>query len=257
MTILFRAKINEGYTVKVLSELLQNVIKTACFVLTRHGITFRMMDSHRQILIDIDLERDNFNIYELHQEKMFLGLNLNHLYKMLKSIKKKDSLCMMVESENPSHLKLIVYPKENNQITTSSIHIQNIQNIDIDVPTGYTHPVLVPSSDYQRTLKDMNNIGNTINIAMKSHSVNISCVANGIYSRSVVFGEFDDETPVRFSENFNIDLFIRIIKLSGISNTIHFYTKENLPLCIKTKVGQLGTIRIFIKSQRQIEQDSI
>lgn len=256
MTFLFKAKTEEGYTIKILSELLQNVIKTACFVFTPDCILFRMMDSHRQILVDIKLERDNFNIYELKRDTIFVGLNLNHLYKMLKSMKKKDALCLAIEENEPTQLKLIVYPKENNRIATSSIHIQNVQNIDIDIPTGYTNPVLVSSSDYQCTLKDMNNIGSEINLSMRKHSVKLSCVANGIYSRQVLFGEFDDDSDVRFCETFNIDLFIRIIKLSGISNTIQFYGQQDLPLCVKTNVGQLGNIRIFIKSQSQIEKDS-
>ena len=53
MPQLFKAKTNEGYTMKILAELLQHNIKTACFDIDDKSIRLRMMDSHRKILLDV------------------------------------------------------------------------------------------------------------------------------------------------------------------------------------------------------------
>ena len=50
MSIYFKAKTREGYSIKILAELLQHNIKTACFKITKEGIFLRMMNSHRRIL---------------------------------------------------------------------------------------------------------------------------------------------------------------------------------------------------------------
>ena len=55
MPYLFKAKTTEGYTIKILAELLQHNLKTACFVIEPTGISLRQMDSHRHVLIDIHL----------------------------------------------------------------------------------------------------------------------------------------------------------------------------------------------------------
>ena len=259
MTIIFKAKTNEGYTIKVLAELLQNIVRTACLVVSHDGITIRMMDSHRYILFDIDLKNTNFNIYELSiSDSLYVGINLGHFYKMLKSIKKKDALMFTINDNEMSKLVLTVFPKENNRISESDICIQTIQHISVPLPTGYTNPVIIPSGDYQRTLKDMNNIGNTLTITMKKYSLTITTSAPGIYGKSVLFGELDDDTPEHYCETFDMDQFIRILKISGLCKNLQMYSgSKSLPLMIVSNIGQLGTISIYIKSQEQIRIDNI
>ena len=63
MTIIFRAKSQEAYVLKILAELLANNIKTGCFVIDNDGISLRMMDHHRRILIDLKLKAENYIIY--------------------------------------------------------------------------------------------------------------------------------------------------------------------------------------------------
>lgn len=258
MTITFKAKTNEGYTVKVLSELLQNNVRIACLIINEKGITMRMMDSHRYILIDIVLKNTNFNIYDISGNEMYLGINLGHFYKMLKSIKKKDALLLSIDDNNPDDLKLTVFPKENNRIVSSNVRIQTVQHISIPLPEGYDNPVIIPSGDYQRTLKDMSNIGETLTIAMKKYSLTISCAAQGIYSREVLFGELDDESPEYYRESFNIEQFSRILKISGLSKNLQvFRGSKDRPLLIVSQIGQLGTISIYIKSQEHIRIESM
>ena len=145
MTVIFKAKTHCAYTIKILAELLQNNIKTACFELDEDGIKLSMMDHHETILIKLSLESENFTLYKFKlKEKKFLGINLNHFHRMLKSIKKKDSLQLFINDEFPNDLGIKVIPKENNRITTSFIKIQEKQNISIEVPNGYDKPVIVP-----------------------------------------------------------------------------------------------------------------
>ena len=126
---IFKAKTQEGHTIKTLAELLQHCVKTACFVVDEDSIRLRMTDSHRRILIDVDLRSSNFQIYRYTapSHKIYMGINLNHFHKMLKSIKKKDSIILFIDQENPTDLGIQVIPKENNRVTTSYIKIQNIQ----------------------------------------------------------------------------------------------------------------------------------
>ena len=132
MTIIFKAKTQEGYTIKILAELLQHNIKTACLEIDKTGIALRMMDTQQRILIDLKLDYENFSIYKYKlKEKSFLGINQNHFHKMLKSIKKKDSVVLFIDDENPTDLGIEVLPKEKNRVTTSYVKIQNIQTSNI------------------------------------------------------------------------------------------------------------------------------
>lgn len=260
MTIIFKAKTREGYALKVLAELLQNNIKTACFEVDEKGIRLRMMDHHRTILIDLELDADSFSVYKYKSvDKLFLGINLTHFHKMLKSIKKRDSIQFFIDDTAPTDLGIKVIPKENNRVTTSFIKIQNIQNLDIDLPDNYGKPVIVPSGEFQKMCKGLTHISNLTHITAKGFLIRFSSDAGGVMKRSTDFGETedsdneeeentDDEEP-EYSEDFDTEQLIRIIKLAGLSPTMQIYPKSNNPLLFRSTVGSIGKISIYLKSK--------
>jgi len=266
MTIIFKAKTCEGYVMKVLAELLQNNIKTACFEVDDSGIRLCMMDHHRMILIQLEMEADNFTIYKYRKdEKMFLGINLLHFHQMLKSIKKRDSVEFFIDDKSPTDLGIKVIPKENNRITTSYVKIQGHQNLRIDVPEGYSKPIIVPSGEYQKMCKGMVRIGNTVKITSKGFQIRFTCDAGGVMKRVTEFGEPEDsdvesdddekDDVYDYSEDFKTDQLTRITKLAGLSQTMQIYPQDGTPLLFRSNIGSLGKISIYIKSEQQIQRE--
>jgi proliferating cell nuclear antigen len=259
MTILFKAKTNEGYIIKIMAELLQNNVRIACLKLQRDGISIRMMDSNRFVLLDLDMKNTNFNVYELSEDltessnEINIGVNLGHLYKMLKSIKKKDALMLSIDKNDMDNLILTIFPKESKRVIRSVIRIQPVQHICIPLPDGYKHPVIISSNDYQQTVKDMSSIGDCVIVAMKKYSLTLSCSAQGIYSKDVLFGEEEDESKEYYRDEFNMEQFTRVIKIAGLGEKIQIYGgNAQLPLKLSTQIGNLGTISIYIKSKQHI-----
>ena len=262
MTIIFKSKTHEGYIFKVLAELLQNNIKNACLKIDKNGISLCQMDNHRTILISFFLEAINFSIYKFKPSKpMLLGINLTHLYKMLKMIKKKDCIQLYIDDKNPTDLGIKVIPKENNRITTSFVKIQDIQNIDIDIPEGYSKPVIVPSVEFQKMAKDLSNISDTVNIYAKNFQIRFVCDAGGVMKRQVDFGENGDsdsdtsdemEEDMKYQQDFKTEHFTKIMKIAGLSNNLQIFPKNNFPLLFKSQIGSLGKINIFVKSIQDI-----
>ena len=257
---IFKAKTQEGHTIKTLAELLQHCVKTACFVVDEDNIRLRMVDSHRRILIDVNLLSTNFQIYKYNapESKIYMGINLNHFHKMLKSIKKKDSIILFIDSANPHDLGIQVLPKENNRVTTSYIKIQHIQHLDIELPDGYSRPIIVPSNEYQKMCKEMNNISTTIQVTAEEYKIRFLCDAGSVYKREVTFGDMESEEQDdanQYDEVFDTEQLSRIIKIAGLGSSLQIYPKTDLPLLLRSSVGQLGSLSIYIKNKTQIEED--
>jgi len=266
MTVTFKCKTGEAYHIKVLAELLTNNLKTGCFEVCDNGIKLRMFDHHRKTLVDLELLSENYSIYKFKSdEKFYLGLNLNHFHKMLKSVKKKDSLQLFINSETPNELGIKTIPKENTRITTSGIKIQSIQNLDIDCPQGYGKPVIVPSAEFQKMCKDLSSIGSTnIKVVAKNFHIEFIADADGILKRKVVFGEDedsdtednDDVSSPEYTATFATDQLSRITKLSGLSATMQIFpATADLPLLFKSTIGSLGKISIYIKSKELSDKE--
>ena len=104
MKHIFKAKTNEGHTIKILTELLLHIVKTACFTITPEGLNLAMMDTQQKILVKVELSQKNFSIYKFRgeQKSIQVGLNVAHLHKMLRTIKKKDSIKFKRFNKNDS-----------------------------------------------------------------------------------------------------------------------------------------------------------
>lgn len=263
MTIIFKAKTTNAYHIKLLAELLANNLKIAHFVIDKTGIRLCKMDHHRRILVDFILRAENFSLYKFKKDKMHVGINLNHFHKILKTIKKKDSLQLFIDDDSLTNLGIKVIPKENNRITTSYITIQEAQEIDIELPKITGRHVLITSSEFQKMIKDMSIIGNTINISSKGFSIAFSSNNDGVMRRVVEFGEIDcsdedttdSEDNEDYVQNFSTEQLLRITKITGLSPVLKIF--PNNPLLFRTNIDSMGEISIYIKSKEQLDQEAI
>jgi len=254
-SLIFHTKTTEAYYIKILVELLMNNIKVAHFEIDNQGIRLCMMDAHRRILINLNLFSDNFTYYKQEgPSKLYIGINLSHLHRMCRSIKKKDHLELFIEKSNPTKLAIRVIPKDNNRITTSYIIIQSVQELAIDVPTDYGKPVIVSSSEFQKMCKDMSSIGNITNVKAREFNIIFSTETDGLFERTVEFGETNlQNQEISYNQNFVTEQLLRITKIAGLSSKLKIFVGN--PLLLKTNVGTLGEISLYIKSKEYIDDD--
>jgi hypothetical protein len=107
-------------------------------------------------------------------------------------------------------------------------------------------------------IKDMNNIGSTIVVSSKNRQVKFNCESESVYSREVLFGEFDaDASSSDIKQVFDTEMLTRISKIAGLNSTMQIFQSEGLPLLITSSVGNLGRISIYLKSRDQIEKDEM
>lgn len=255
--VVFRAKSQDGYVFKIISELLQNIFKNICIEIYADRMSLRSVDSNNKILVDMEFNAESFNLYylqqEFHDKPLYIGILPSQLYKMLKLMKKKDALELRIDRDDLQTLKLIIYPKENTRIIKSSIRTHIVQNVKIPLPVGYQGPVNIQSNEYQQAIKDMSNISNTLTIRMKSYSVMFNCHLDHMFYREVHFGEVDDQTVEYFYDDYDIEQFTRTLKITGLSKTIHMYAgNKNLPIKISSAISTIGHISIYLKSKAQI-----
>lgn len=258
MSVIFKARTTDSYVIKILIELLQNNINIGCFVLKKNGISLRMMNTNKTILFNIDLDGEQFDRYVFTpKENMHIGLNLGLLYKMIRTIKKKDTIQFVINNKNINELRIKVIPKENNRVTTSCVKIQSTQNLKIDLPKNYSNVSIIQSNDYQKMCKTMSQIGNKIQISTKSNYVGFSCDTGELITRQVEFGSLDDsdsesenknnETKKLLVQRFDIQRLVSTSKLASLSKRIHVLSHNDLPLCFKLNIGLIGKLSIFIK----------
>ncbi len=258
---IFFCKTTEGFIIKTLAELLQNNIKNGCLIVSKKSVMFRMTDSNRKILIDFEMLSENFSQFKYKNASlMSIGLNFSHFYKMVKNIKKKDSVVLFIEEDKPTELGIKVIPKEKNRVTTSFVKIQNLQSLDIELPSGYNNAIIIPSNEYIKMIKDLNNMGgNTISVTSTSNIIKFGCMSNGVYSRDIVFGDPEDSADdqhEKVHQEFETEQLIRISKVSGLSSQIQIFQATDLPVLFRSNIGNLGKISVYLKD-KTLQEDNM
>ena len=251
MSYLFKAKTNEGYVLKIITEILLLNLKSCCFTLSEEGIYLNQMDTQGKVLFNMKLLAINFEVYTFnYSETKNIGLNLAYLHKMLKTVKKKDKLELFIKTDNETQFGIRVTPNDNSRVTTSYITIHNLQNIDIKAPEIDTKPTLISASDFQKTMKEMNSIGTLLEVIKTKNTITFKCISNNIYSKEITFGEYNEseEDDILYIDKFNTETFYKIMKLSGVCKNILIYAKKEQPLLVKNKLGDIGEMSILIKS---------
>lgn len=255
----FRAKTVEAYTIKSLSEVLQNILTDVCFIFDKDCIKLLTIDNRKppHLLVSLKMFGDSFDEYYC-PKTLSVGINLQHLYKMLKSVKKKDNIMLFISKSNPGLLGITTIQADTGQPVTSHIKIQKLAQVATEIPDDYSHPIHISTSTFQKMCKDMQSISNETQLYAKGSYLRFSCDVEGMYNREVPFGEFEEELDAsEYEDTFHTKSLSQLIKVSGLNNRMQIYTPPanselDIPLKISINTGQLGKLEIYIKSIIQI-----
>lgn len=252
MVKILKIKTKEGFNIKILSEILQNYITNSCFEFTASGISLRQENTDSSVFVDLFLEKDKFLHYESLRDNIQLGINLMHLHKMLAHVKKKDEIKMIVDEKDPSKFNITVKHFEKNRKTRSFLNITRMQPVKISMEDErYEQPFIISSSEFQKTLKDLNSLGKVIEIETSKNWIKFSSNGEEIYSREVIFGKKRDGDII-LKQTFDTSLLTQLVKISNLSVNVQIYTCDKLPLKIKFQVGTLGTMAVYIESKERM-----
>jgi proliferating cell nuclear antigen PCNA len=261
---LFRAKTKESdaFVIKILGELLSNVVTWSPFTVTEKGISLNQRDDSNQQWIEILLNKSDFHVFKCEKPINFL-VHSNTFYKMLKTIKKKDTITLFITEADPLRLGITVEQQtEKNKVTTYikiSYHQPEDIHLGADNTTEYGSPLIISSKEFQK-LKILQPISETIKIKSNEGKLTFSCDAGELVERELVINTEDEEEsemlPNNYEQTYTTETITQLTKCAGQSgNTVHIFIQRDLPLKIKMRAGNLGELIIYIKSKEMIEME--
>lgn len=207
---IFYADAAKGYTIKVLIDVLAGSLSRTSIRLKNKGIFIKDADAKKHMLFYISLLREKFRSFRCTKEMMF-SLNLKHLQKMVRNVKKKDSMILFIEKSKPDKLGISIRPeggatRRSSRTETMYITIQKDSNDiveDFRLPEihetdegkeikVYGHPMVIEAPDFQK-IKKFSSIGKEVMVKIqRSNYISFYCDSGEIYSDELSFGEIHD-----------------------------------------------------------------
>lgn len=261
---------HEPGILKTLIEVLKDLIPEANidFISNGEEKTMKILATDRlqTILINLQIDGNNFCKFECAKEELTLGVNMANLFKFIKSVDKDDLLKLFVDSDNVNNLNIVIESMNIDSKQENQIRLMDLEENKFDVgEMKFEAIITMDSSEFHKTCRDMNTCsGENIEILCLKDKLELKCnsvIGNRkwIYKNS---RDSDNLTPTKNKKKigikildgapdavqgvFNLKNIILFNKCQTLSTKIHLFLKNDYPLVIKYKVGMIGDLLIAL-----------
>jgi len=221
------------------------------------GIRIINMDKSHTILVHLYLAASNFEFYECKKEKIIIGVNMFHLFKLINSIDNDDTLTIYIEHNDyfdgiVSHLALRFENGNIKQCKTQKLKLIEPEQDELEVPdVKFSSIINLPSVDFQKIIRDLSCISDKLEIKSVGNELIFKCqgqfasaeIHRAEADESLKFILKQDSSKVIQGE-FSLKNLGYFIKCTSLCPQIEVYLENDLPLVVKYNVASLGSIKL-------------
>ena len=225
----------------------------------KDGIRIINMDKSHTMLAHMFLEAVNFELYECTLDKIIIGVNMFHLYKLINSIDNDDTLTMYIEKKDyndgvVSYLGLKFENGDIKQCKTQKLRLIEPDPEDLVEPqVAFSSVINLPSSDFQKIIRDLSCISEKLEIKSVGNELIFRC--SGQFATAEV-RRVESDGSMEFLHKKDAGKIIQgefslknlgyFIKCTNLCNQIEMYLDNDMPLVVKYYVASLGTIKLCL-----------
>jgi len=244
---------------RTLMTALKDILLETNITFEPDGIRIINMDKSHTILAHLYLAAQNFEFYECKKEKIIIGVNMFHLFKLINSIDNDDTLTMYIENSDyvdgiVSHLALKFENGEIKQCKTQKLRLIEPEQEELQYPdVKFSSIINLPSVDFQKIIRDLSCISDKLEIKSVGNELIFKC-SGQFASAEIHRAESDgsmgfilkqDSSKVIQGE-FSLKNLGYFIKCTNLCQQIEVYLENDLPLVVKYDVASLGSIKLCL-----------
>ena len=242
---------------RTLMTALKDILLETNITFQPDGIRIINMDKSHTILAHLYLASQNFEFYECKKDKIIIGVNMFHLFKLINSIDNDDTLTIYIENSDyvdgiVSHLALKFENGEIKQCKTQKLRL--IEPEELEYPdVKFSSIINLPSADFQKIIRDLSCISDKLEIKSVGNELIFKC-SGQFASAEIHRAESDgsmgfvlkqDSSKVIQGE-FSLKNLGYFIKCTNLCSQIEVYLENDLPLVVKYNVASLGEIKLCL-----------
>jgi len=244
---------------RTLMTALKDILLETNITFQKDGIKIINMDKSHTILVHLFLSAVNFEHYECLKEKIIIGVNMFHLFKLINSIDNDDTLTIYIEKNDynegiTSHLGLKFENGDIKQCKTQKLRLIEPEPEELEVPdVSFSSVINLPSSDFQKIVRDLSCVSEKLEIKSVGSELIFKC-SGSFASAEVRRAESDgnmefiqkQDSKKIIQGEFSLKNLGYFIKCTNLCSQIEMYLENDLPLIVKYNVASLGDIKLCL-----------
>ena len=250
----FLFKTVQSSAIRTLVEALKEILTDVNFEINTSGIKIIAMDSSHVSLIYMKLLAENFEKFYC-EKPIVCGISILRLFKLLKSMSPNDSLSMFITHTEPNDLQIHIETSEKGLRHKFSLKLMDLYLDKVEIPPAKFSSVLrIPSSDFQKLCRDMNNLGDELEIKSSGNQL-IFSISNDWMEQETIMCE-SHNGGMEYLQNlspdeviqgvFSIKKLVLFTKCTSLCQNIEVYLKNDYPIVIKYDIANLGEIKFCL-----------
>lgn len=239
---------------KILIECLKELITDTTIDFDETGLKIVCMDTNMCVLAHCKLLAEKFEYYHC-ENKISVGVNFINLYKLIRTINSNDTLTLFIESNDLNHLGIKIENGEKNSKTTYKLNLLDLDSRQIQIDNAEFNTVInLPSVDFQKWCRDMNNIAETVEIKNIGNQLILSCKGDFCSQETIIVDNDNGINTINYKKNsddivqgiFNLKYLVLFSKCSNLCGTVELLLKNDYPIVVRYLVASLGTISLLL-----------
>jgi proliferating cell nuclear antigen len=245
---------------RILMAALKDILLETNIVFTKQGIKIINMDKTHTILVHLFLKAENFEFFECKEEKIIVGVNILHLFKLITTIDNDDTLTIYIENDdyNEGIVTELGLKFENGTIKQSKIQKLKLiepEQDELEIPdVKFSSVINMPSNDFQKIIRDLAAISEKIEIKSVEDELIFKC--SGQFAKAEIRRSENNANMQILNKQHNkiiqgeysLKNLLYFIKCTNLCNQIEIYLENNRPLIVKYNVASLGEIKMCLSS---------
>ena len=241
---------------------IKDILTDATISFTKEGLKIINFDKTHTILVNVVLNAKRFEQYVCHPDKIIVCANTLHLFKVISTMSNDDTLSMYIENCDyhdgiVTHLGLQYDNGDIKQCYSQKLRLIEPDTEELIVPdVEYSTVINLPTSDFQKIIRDLNGISDRIEIKSVGNDLIFSCEGNFASSRIYRsehdgYMEFIQKPPdasTIIQGEFSSKSLSHFIKCTPLCNHLEMYLGNDLPLIVKYNVASLGSIMLCLSN---------
>lgn len=244
---------------RTLMTALKDILLETNITFEPDGMRIINMDKSHTILVHLFLSAQNFEFYECKKDKIIIGVNMFHLFKLINTIENEETLTIYIENSDyvdgiVSYLTLKYENGEIKQCKTQKLRLIEPDPEELQYPDVIFSSIInLPSSDFQKIIRDLSCISEKLEIKSVGNELIFKCsgqfasaeIHRAESDGSMGFISKQDSSKIIQGE-FSLKNLGYFIKCTNLCQQIEVYLENDLPLVVKYNVASLGSIRLCL-----------
>ena len=235
---------------------LKDILLETNIVFQPDGIRIINMDKSHTILVHLFLAAPNFEFYECKKEKIIIGVNVFHLFKLINTIDNDDTLTIYIENSDyvdgiVSHLALKFENGDIKQCKTQKLRLIEPDQEELEYPNvKFSSVINLPSVDFQKIIRDMSCISDKLEIKSVGNELIFKCsgqFASAEIHRAEADGSMGFVLKQEASKVIQGEFSLKNLG-TNLCSQIEIYLENDLPLVVKYDVASLGVIKLCLSN---------